>query len=676
MTTKPSKELETFANPNPGRDYTIAIRIPEFTCLCPKTGQPDFATLYLDYVPERKCVELKSLKLYIWSFRDEGHFHEAVTNRIADDLLAALQPRYLRLRARFYVRGGIYTNVIVEHRAPGFTAAIPAPERREPAPEDKHRSSTTSAPAPAAEARPDSKSASKSAGAPAAAPKERPSGATRVSELARMIIEGQHLDPHRDEEPEHGRARRAKPPPAPADTVQSLDTKSPETKSSDTKSRARPGAGAPLYIGLDVGTTGCRACAIGLDGHVQAEVTAPIPAPTVRDAEVTQDASLWWKAAQEALRALCKQIDPDRVRAIAVDGTSGTVLLCDAKGKPLSPGIMYNDARARAQATEIERLAARESGAHGATSSLAKLLWFTQTDIPQRATHFVHQADWIAGNLSGRHGLSDYNNCLKLGYDAMSLEWPAWFDALNVPRDLLPTAVLAPGEMMGEIAPEIAKTFRLPKDTVVIAGTTDSVAAFVAAGASVPGDAVTSLGSTLVLKLLSDRPIFAPEHGVYSHRLGDLWLAGGASNTGGAVLLQYFDSQQMTDMEPLLKPEQDSGLDYYPLPGTGERFPINDPQMKSQTEPLPGDSVVFFQGLLEGIARIEHDGYALLHKLGGPVARNVRSVGGGARNMPWRRIREIMLRVPMIAADSEMAAVGAARIAAGMHLTPKVARSA
>lgn len=120
MATKPQKILETFDNPSSSRDYQIHMEIPEFTCLCPKTGQPDFATLILDYIPDKKCVELKSLKLYIWSYRDEGAFHEAVTNKILDDLVAAMKPRYLRLVARFYVRGGIFTNVIADYRKKGW----------------------------------------------------------------------------------------------------------------------------------------------------------------------------------------------------------------------------------------------------------------------------------------------------------------------------------------------------------------------------------------------------------------------------------------------------------------------------------------------------------------------------------------------------------------------------
>lgn len=125
MTTQPSKQLETFENPVQTRDYRIHMEIPEFTCLCPKTGQPDFARLTLDYIPDKKCIELKSLKLYIWSYRDEGAFHEAVTNHILDDLIDAMKPRFIRLTSKFYVRGGIFTNVVAEHRKKGWQPKPP-----------------------------------------------------------------------------------------------------------------------------------------------------------------------------------------------------------------------------------------------------------------------------------------------------------------------------------------------------------------------------------------------------------------------------------------------------------------------------------------------------------------------------------------------------------------------
>jgi 7-cyano-7-deazaguanine reductase len=132
MSTRPSKRPQTFVNPSPRRDYRICMEIPEFTCLCPMTGQPDFATLLLDYIPDRKCVELKSLKLYIWSYRDQGAYHEAVTNRILGDLARLLAPRFMRLTARFHVRGGIFATVVAEHRKAGWK---PEPPVNLPAPE-------------------------------------------------------------------------------------------------------------------------------------------------------------------------------------------------------------------------------------------------------------------------------------------------------------------------------------------------------------------------------------------------------------------------------------------------------------------------------------------------------------------------------------------------------------
>lgn len=124
MTTQPSKDLETFPNPQPQRDYTIRIDVPEFTCLCPKTGQPDFATIHIEYVPNQLCVELKALKLYMWAFRDQGAFHEAVTNEILDDLVRVTAPRFMRIKAVFNVRGGVYTSVIVEHRDPSWPIPV------------------------------------------------------------------------------------------------------------------------------------------------------------------------------------------------------------------------------------------------------------------------------------------------------------------------------------------------------------------------------------------------------------------------------------------------------------------------------------------------------------------------------------------------------------------------
>ena len=146
MPSQPSKTLDTFPNPAPQRDFVIHMEVPEFTCLCPMTGQPDFATIVVDYIPDGRCVELKSLKLYMWSYRDEGAFHEAVTNGILDDLVAATEPRFMRITAKWYVRGGIFTNVIAEHRKPGWT---PAPRVDLPAHASASPMAPDTVPAPA-----------------------------------------------------------------------------------------------------------------------------------------------------------------------------------------------------------------------------------------------------------------------------------------------------------------------------------------------------------------------------------------------------------------------------------------------------------------------------------------------------------------------------------------------
>jgi 7-cyano-7-deazaguanine reductase len=636
MSTTPSKNLETFPNPHPGRDYIIEIECPEFTCLCPKTGQPDFATLSLEYVPDALCVELKSLKLYVWSYRNEGHFHEDVTNRILNDLVAAAQPRYMRLRAKFYVRGGIYTTVEVEHRLPGWRSPPPPPSDiprvKKALPEKETGNETPPAavdtpPAPAMEK-------------PQTAAK-RPAPVATTNSRFRMLA----------------RARQF----APETAETGAETETPAPTASSRKPVQKDG----IYIGIDLGTTGCRAIAIDIRGKQLAEANASIPAPTVDKDHITQDPALWLKATTDVLKTLLKQIDPNRVCALAVDGTSGTLLLCDAKGNPLAPAIMYNDQRAVQQAGKIAAVANPSSGAQGTSSSLAKLLWWQEQKLDKKAVHALHQSDWISGRLMGVFKHSDYNNCLKLGFDPEKMAWPAWLSTLGVNTGLLPE-VHGPGETLGTVSADIAKTFGFPVGTKIVAGTTDGVAAFLAAGATEPGQGVTSLGTTLVLKLLSDKPIFSAKHGVYSHRLGRYWLAGGASNSGGGVLQQYFNVEQMREMTPMLDPENSTGLNYYPLPGVGERFPVNNPEMQPKLEPLPGDSVSYFQGMLEGITHIEAQGYALLEELGAPALTAVFTTGGGAANPAWERIRERTLQVKMMKAHSSHAAYGTALLAAGI----------
>jgi len=417
-----------------------------------------------------------------------------------------------------------------------------------------------------------------------------------------------------------------------------------------------------LFLGIDIGTGGVRLCAVDAEGAIQGSAATALPAPRQDGDAIDQDPDLWWQAAMVAIRKLGETLDLGDVARIAVDGTSGTLLLIDAAGQPRSPGLMYNDARAADEAARIAHIAPAESGAHGRSSALAKLLHLWGRDGVEGARYAVHQADWIAGRLAGRHGISDENNALKLGYDPIGRTWPVWLDRLGVPRELLPK-VLVPGTAFADIDPDVARRLCLPLSARIAAGTTDGVASFIATRAREPGDAVTSLGTTLVVKQLAAQPIFAADQGVYSHRLGDRWLAGGASNTGGAALLMHFTPKEMERLTPALKPEQPTGLDYYPLPKPGERFPIADPNLPARISPRPADNGVFLQGLFEGIASVEALAYRDLARLGAPPLRRVISIGGGARNTAWTAIRHRVLGVPVSVAEQTEASYGAALLA-------------
>lgn len=418
------------------------------------------------------------------------------------------------------------------------------------------------------------------------------------------------------------------------------------------------GGAQVCHLGVDLGTSGCRVMAIDGQGNVLASHSVAMPAPGRDGAGVTQDPWIWWQAFCAALKGVMPDLPCPPV-SLAIAATSATVLLADADGMPLGPALMYNDARATVQARRIAMHAPADSAAHGSSSSLAKVLWLLEQYGTRQAAHVLHQADWVLGMLSSKWNLSDENNCLKLGRDPVRREWPSWLQDLGLPGHLLPE-VHAPGTPVARPTAQAARALGLPADLQLCAGTTDSVAAFLATGASQPGEAVTSLGSTLVLKILSPCPIFAPQFGVYSHRLFDRWLVGGASNSGGAVMRQFFSDADMRALTPLLEPDRSTGLDYYPLCAPGERFPVCDPSWPPRITPRPAQDALFFQGMLEGIAAIEAAGYQRLKALGAPYPVSVRTVGGGAGNPAWSTIRQRLLGLPMPAVRNVDAAYGAA----------------
>lgn len=409
------------------------------------------------------------------------------------------------------------------------------------------------------------------------------------------------------------------------------------------------------YLGIDFGTSGVRACVIAPAGEIDAFERVDLG-----HMEPHEAAGLWSEALFSVITAIPAG-SRRRIAALALAATSGTVLACDEALNPMHPPLLYDDARATVEAAAIARAGGADSPAASSSSALAKVLWLKARLGLTRARLYLNQADWLTALLSNRVGLSDYHNTLKMGYDVERRTWPQWVEYL-ADVDYLPE-VQPPGSPIACVARPRAHALGLPADCLVRAGTTDSIAAFLAAGVNQPGEAVTSLGSTLVLKLLSEARVESGRDGVYSHWYGKLWLAGGASNAGGRVLRQHFAEHELDDLCARIDPETDSGLDYYPLPCPGERFPYNDPQLPPRLEPRPPERHRFLHGILEGLARIEAEGYARLQSLGATPLKSVASSGGGARNPVYTRLRARRLQVPVTVATRQEAAYGAARLA-------------
>jgi sugar (pentulose or hexulose) kinase len=428
-------------------------------------------------------------------------------------------------------------------------------------------------------------------------------------------------------------------------------------------------------LGLDFGTTGARLSLI--NPQLTVEMTAEYQFDPPTSAEDWP--SIWRTTLFDLIQYIPTKLRSS-VRRIAINGTSATVLLCDHTGDRVDAPIFYNDGRGAEVMHQVEAIAPANHPVQSATSSLSKLLWW-QTQIQQakikpkntindgktQPLYFLHQADWLGFLLHGKLGMSDYHNALKLGYDVVNFCYPKWLlQGLKKHSDFAPPKlpqVLAPGTPIGTVTPEIANRLGLSPSCIICAGTTDSIAAFLASGANTPGEAVTSLGSTLVLKLLSQTPVSATRYGIYSHRLGNLWLTGGASNTGGAVLRHYFTDEQLQHLSQQIDPTQTSPLEYYPLLKKGDRFPINDPDLAPTLQPRPENDVEFLHGLLESMARIEAKGYQLLQDLGATPLTQVYTAGGGAKNAVWTSLRQRYLNVTMIKPTYTEAAYGTALLA-------------
>lgn len=419
-----------------------------------------------------------------------------------------------------------------------------------------------------------------------------------------------------------------------------------------------------LYLGIDIGTSGVRTAVVDDEGSVISNARAPHHATETDLGPGQADAENWWRAVTDCLEMQVTHLrgigySPTAIRAASVDGTSGSMVLVDDAVQPVTPGLMYNSAGFEKEASQIDGVAPETSITRGSGSALARMLRLQSYDQSRGAKWLCHQADFILAKLTGHAGFSDDNNALKTGFDPETTRWPDWLDRAGVRAELLPD-VTRVGTQIGTVSTENAERFGLSPNLALLSGTTDSTAAFLATGANEVGDAVTSLGTTLAIKMLSEVRVDDPVQGIYSHRLRDSWLVGGASNTGGGVLLEYFTPEQMIELSASIDPNTPSGLDYYPLLRPGERFPVNDPAFPPRLSPRPDDDALFFKGMLEGIARIEKQGYDALAALGGPLIKRLFTAGGGAQNPTWTEMRRKLVSANLQTPLHNEASVGVA----------------
>ncbi len=423
-----------------------------------------------------------------------------------------------------------------------------------------------------------------------------------------------------------------------------------------------------LGLGVDLGSSGLRIAVAdpssGDAGSPLWQAASPYPGRF-------EDPGSW----RDGLITLCQQIPIElraRVGAIAIDGTSGTLLLCRPDGSlltgPLAQALPYHLACPEQQ-SQAQRLASTgglvSEPAASASGSLARALRLLEA-AGSEPLLLRHQADWLMGWLLRNWRWGEATNNLKLGWQQTTGSWAGsiaqqpWSGALP--------QVLECGSVAGELHSHAAAVLNLPHGCAVVAGCTDASAGMLAAAAG-PGDGVATLGTTLALKQWSETPINAP--GISCQRLRGRWLVGGASNAGGGVLRRLFSDEQLDVLSRQIALDRPSGLSLRPLPSIGERFPVDDPLLEPVLEPRPVSDALYLQALLEGLVTIEAAGWQRLQQLGAPPLQRVISLGGGARNPQWRSLRQQALGVPVLNRPQLNAATGMARLAAdALHRAP------
>lgn len=414
---------------------------------------------------------------------------------------------------------------------------------------------------------------------------------------------------------------------------------------------------APHFLGIDLGTGGVRAVAINETGEVVASSNISFPPNhhTLPAGHHEQDAEDWWRATQQAVTSVVeslrgKRISAEAIAAIAVDGTSGTVVGVNASGRPVTPGLMYNDGRAVAEARELAGIAETAgpspAGKIAASYAISKIRWLEQHAQEQFASvrWFAHQADYIAARLTGRWGVSDYSNALKTGYDLLSDCWPAWLESSFPEIRLRLPEIVAPGSEIGIVSSDAAAELGLSSRTRVIAGATDGTAGFLASGANRIGDDNTTLGTTLVFKRLAAAPCLDSRGLIYCHKLpGGMWLPGAAGNTGCEWMSQRYSNADFQILDQQALSSLPCPILAYPLARTGERFPFLSPSATGFCD-AASTSVVEYAAHLQGVALVERMCYETLDAAtdstgSADLRGDTFATGGGSRSDIWMQLR-------------------------------------
>jgi sugar (pentulose or hexulose) kinase len=428
--------------------------------------------------------------------------------------------------------------------------------------------------------------------------------------------------------------------------------------------------GADAFLGVDVGTQGVRAVLVDGGGAVLATGSSPLDGGADRRAghRHEQDPAAWWRALCAATGPAVAALGGRRLGALAIDSTSGTILVQDRAGTARGPALMYDDGRAAAEAVRAQAAGAELWGRLGyriqPSWALPKAVWLA-ADRPLRAgDRIVHQADHLAARLVGHPVATDTSHALKTGVDPVAVAWPAGvLAALGLDAALLPEVVL-PGTVLGAVSARAAEETGIPAGTPVRAGMTDGCAAQIASRALAPGAWSSALGTTLVVKGATSTPLHDPTGTVYSHRNPDGgWLPGGASSTGAGIIRQDFPGADLAGLTREAASWEPAPGITYPLAGKGERFPFRAPEAQGFST-LDGDEGARFAGVLQGIAFIERLCFESLASLGADTSGPVTLTGGATANAYWNQLRADVLGRTVLVPESAEAALGMAVLAA------------